>query len=500
MLRELRLRLSGRVGRAGPRLGDPGLSFTPLEELEGRMLLSAAVVEGQLQITGTKEGDVVVISPGALNGHVVVNQAPDVPNNTLFTGVNSILIVTGKGDDSVSAEGGAFKNVSGADIGVNVDAGKGEDSVVGSANNDSLLGSKGNDLLVGGAGNDLLDGHNNNDVLIGAEGDDTLLGGKGMDLLIGGRTSFAPGSADMASVFEQWTAGGSFDARVRDVRYPDTVADNAFLLVGLTIFESSANVVDGGKGKDFDPLGVNDGTVTNTELLVAPFLPDFSAAVFPPVPLIDNTYHPLTVGDQYIYEGQVMEGRDLVTERVVIDVLSSSRTLMVMGVPVTVREVRDTAFIDGVKVEETVDFFAQDIAGNVWYFGEEVVNFVYDKQGNLVGTNNGGSWVAGMNGARPGFQMMAAPVLGMNYYQEFAPFDDALDQAVVHNLNRTVDVTFGPPFTMAHVFREFTDLEPDALENKNYGQNTGLILIEHQPDENDVPEETIELIAFTHAV
>lgn len=44
-------------------------------------------------------------------------------------------------------------------------------------------------------------------------------------------------------------------------------------------------------------------------------------------------------------------------------------TITLMGV--TCRAVRDTVSLDGKVVEDTLDYYAQDKDGNVWYFGEE---------------------------------------------------------------------------------------------------------------------------------
>jgi hypothetical protein len=52
-------------------------------------------------------------------------------------------------------------------------------------------------------------------------------------------------------------------------------------------------------------------------------------------------------------------------------------------------------FEDGLLVEDTFDFYAQDTAGNVWYFGEDVTNYVYDAGGQLIGTNSSSAWRAG---------------------------------------------------------------------------------------------------------
>ena len=45
------------------------------------------------------------------------------------------------------------------------------------------------------------------------------------------------------------------------------------------------------------------------------------------------------------------------------------RTKRIQGVRATV--VHDRVFIHGAVVEDTLDYYAQDKAGNVWYLGED---------------------------------------------------------------------------------------------------------------------------------
>ncbi|CAI8178212.1 MAG: Leukotoxin [Alphaproteobacteria bacterium] len=63
---------------------------------------------------------------------------------------------------------------------------RGDDVLVGSANDDVLRGKRGDDKLDGGAGDDLLKGGKGHDTLFGGAGDDRLEGGKGRDTLLGG--------------------------------------------------------------------------------------------------------------------------------------------------------------------------------------------------------------------------------------------------------------------------------------------------------------------------
>ncbi|MCB2110302.1 Hint domain-containing protein [Albidovulum sp.] len=90
----------------------------------------------------------------------------------------------GSGNDTV--------NASATTAGVNVDAGGG---------NDSMLGGSGNDTLAGGAGNDTIDGGAGADVLTGGAGDDrfVLANGFGNDTITGGETGETQGDTLDAS-------------------------------------------------------------------------------------------------------------------------------------------------------------------------------------------------------------------------------------------------------------------------------------------------------------
>lgn len=114
------------------------------------------------------------------------------------------------------------------------------------------------------------------------------------------------------------------------------------------------------------------------------------------VGVIDNPYLPLTTGSRWVYEGE----SDGEVERIEVTVLDDRRP--VMGIDAVM--VRDVVSVAGEIVEDTLDWFAQDIDGNVWYLGEEVQDF---EGGRLVGT--AGSWEAGVDGALPGIVMPAAP-------------------------------------------------------------------------------------------
>ena len=155
------------------------------------------------------------------------------------------------------------------------------------------------------------------------------------------------------------------------------------------------------------------------------------------------------------------------TETTTTAITVTRETRVLLGVTCIV--VRDTAKVNGALHEDTVDFFAQDRSGNVWYFGENTAEYV-DGLINKID----GSWLAGVNGARPGIIMFAAPAVGKTYRQELL-FTEAEDAAEIVALNESVTVPAG---TYAHCLKteEFTPIEPDALEFKYYAPGVGNVL------------------------
>jgi hypothetical protein len=176
---------------------------------------------------------------------------------------------------------------------------------------------------------------------------------------------------------------------------------------------------------------------------------------------IDNPYLPLAPGTRFRSEGTSEEGR----ETVVVEV--TRRTRRILGVPTVV--VRDTVRRDGQLVEDTFDWYAQDRAGNVWYFGEATREY---EDGKVVST--AGSWEAGVRGAQPGIVMKARPQVGDRYRQEHYK-GHAEDMAEVLSVDEQVKVPFGS-FTEVVRTKDFTPLEPDVVEHKYYARGVGFVL------------------------
>jgi hypothetical protein len=171
---------------------------------------------------------------------------------------------------------------------------------------------------------------------------------------------------------------------------------------------------------------------------------------------ITNPYMPLVPGMALTYKSA--------NEMNVFSV--TDRTREVMGVITVV--VRDKAYEDGELVEDTEDWFAQDAAGNVWYFGEATA----ECDGTRVVSHHG-AWEAGVDGAQPGIVMLAKPEIGDFYRQEYLE-GEAEDVAKVIRLDSTITNALG---TYPHVLitEDFTRLEPEVVEHKKYAPGVGLV-------------------------
>jgi hypothetical protein len=191
-------------------------------------------------------------------------------------------------------------------------------------------------------------------------------------------------------------------------------------------------------------------------------LPPYNPVIDPAnfVGEITNPYFPLKPGMVFKFEGT----RDGVARR--DDMTVTNETKVIMGV--TTMVVRDVASTDTEMVEKTVDWYAQDKDGNVWYFGEDTAEYANGKV-----TNTDGTWMAGVDGAIPGIIMKAAPKVGDGYRQEYRP-GVAEDYAKVVN----IDATAGGPsgkYEMVVVTEDTDLLDKSKFEHKWFAPKVGPI-------------------------
>lgn len=107
---------------------------------------------------------------------------------------------------------------------------------------------------------------------------------------------------------------------------------------------------------------------------------------------IDNPWFPLWAGTRMRYLQQTPQGTR--TELVTV----TRRTRMITGVITTV--VRSVTTSGGKAVQAGKAYYAQDLDGNVWLFGRD---------------QSGGSWTAGVDGAKPVIVMPSRPRKGSSY-------------------------------------------------------------------------------------
>ena len=136
---------------------------------------------------------------------------------------------------------------------------------------------------------------------------------------------------------------------------------------------------------------------------------------------------------------------------------------------VTARVVRDTVTLDGEIIEDTLDWYAQDQDGTVWYLGEDTAEF---ENGKI--TTREGSFEAGVDGAQAGVIMPASPEVGMAYRQEYYE-GEAEDNGEVLALSEQASVPAGDYDDLVKT-ADTTPLEPDVLEHKYYARGVGLVL------------------------
>jgi hypothetical protein len=136
---------------------------------------------------------------------------------------------------------------------------------------------------------------------------------------------------------------------------------------------------------------------------------------------------------------------------------------------ITARVVRDTARSEGQIIEDTLDWYAQDGQGNVWYMGEDTAEF---EEGKIV--SRAGSWEAGADGALPGIMVPAQPQVGQKYRQEYKK-GEAEDNGEVLATNHLVEVETGP-YKDALVTMDTSTIEPDVVEYKFYAPGVGPLL------------------------
>ena len=198
-------------------------------------------------------------------------------------------------------------------------------------------------------------------------------------------------------------------------------------------------------------------------------------------PDVTNPLFPLEPGTRWTYREVDEDGEVL---QVVVTATSETRTI---ANGAEARVVRDTVTLDGELIEDTLDWYAQDAAGTVWYLGEDTAEL---EDGYI--TSHEGSFEAGVDDALPGVIMPAEPKVGQTYRQEYYA-GVAEDNGEVLALDGTATVPAGSYDDLVQT-ADTNALEPDVLEHKFYASDVGVVLtvdVESGAREELVSVETV---------
>jgi hypothetical protein len=224
----------------------------------------------------------------------------------------------------------------------------------------------------------------------------------------------------------------------------------AVLVFGLALLVACGDDDKGDGGDGGDVVETTAPAKLNPE--------DFQATV-------DNRFFPLEPGTTLVYEGEENDPDtgETVELRVESKVLEETDTID--GIEVRAVQVMD--FEDGELVESTLDYYAQNKDGTVYYLGERVDDY---EDGEVVG--HGGQWVAGEGDAQAGIFMPANPQAGDEFEQENAP-GVAEDTSKVVAVDESIETPAGS-FTGCIKTEDFDPIG-GGTETKLYCPDVGLV-------------------------
>jgi hypothetical protein len=211
----------------------------------------------------------------------------------------------------------------------------------------------------------------------------------------------------------------------------------------------------------------------------------YDAARFSHPTTIDNPWQPLQPGMQFVYMGRTIEGTERVGHRLVSTV--TDLTKVIDGVRTVV--VWDRDFSAGQLVEAEIAFFAQDDAGNVWELGEHPEAY---ENGKIVESP---TWIHGVDRARAGIFMKAAPRAGTpSYSLGLGPAVGFTDRARVLAVR---DRTCIPArcFSRVLLVDEFNPDQPGKHQLKYYAPGVGNVRVGWSGTKED-SKETLVLVAI----
>ncbi len=135
--------------------------------------------------------------------------------------------------------------------------------------------------------------------------------------------------------------------------------------------------------------------------------------------------------------------------------------------------VATTARVSELGGEKTVDWYAQDEDGNVWWFGRA------------------GEWEAGSGGAQAGLAMAAEPRVGDGYRTGFDP--GVVEETVLVLSVDEARQTEAGPFTDLVLTEVRNSLEPGLVQHWYYASGVGPVMVETVSGGS----EQLELVSYS---
>jgi hypothetical protein len=180
---------------------------------------------------------------------------------------------------------------------------------------------------------------------------------------------------------------------------------------------------------------------------------------------IDHPYWPMKPGSRWIYHELDSEGGD---RRVVVTVTNKTKKIA-NGIEAAVVHDKVMEAKSGTLVEDTLDWYAQDRDGNIWYLGENTKEYENGKF-----KTSEGSFEAGVDGAQPGIALPAQTRKGLTYRQEYYK-GHAEDNGEIFSVGEQAEVPAGH-YKGVVMTKDTTPIEPKVLEFKFYAPGVGPVL------------------------
>ncbi|MGC4033736.1 MAG: calcium-binding protein [Tepidisphaeraceae bacterium] len=160
------------------KASDGNLAWT--ETMTMRVVYDAVTLSssGVLRVAGTTGDDVVRVWQPRGSGQPIRVIIGDTTKNYAASAITAIQIFGREGNDLLQATC--------QDVAAYIQAGDGDDTIVGGDLGDSITGAAGDDLIYGMGGDDWIDGNGGRDTIYCGDGNDRAYGGNGRDVIDGG--------------------------------------------------------------------------------------------------------------------------------------------------------------------------------------------------------------------------------------------------------------------------------------------------------------------------